>query len=556
MASSSLSLPCKSLLSLLLLLLVSGCSGALSGSRHPLLTPTTTQWNRVSAAPSDELLTMTIVLENHNVELLENYFWAVSTPSDDAYTSYLSVEEVGALVSPPQEDIEMVMKWCADHGADAKMAAKYTNDFITVVVDVATAESMFETSFSKFSRHDQVLTRASAPASIPTELKHIISFVSELNQFPSDAHIEDMILSDAQKRQFGDIITPSTLVKTFSLEGVMGGKASGNSQAIASFLGQFISPSDLQLFQSKFDLEQRKVSAFYGPNEPSNPGVEAQLDIEYITGVGQGIPTFAWSTAGLHEGQEPFVQWAALLNNSPDIPMVHSVSYGDSYDSVDPIYSQRFDVELMKLGARGVTILFASGDNGVGCAKHHCVTVPNWPAQSLYVTAVGGFGSDGGQLSAATLSSGGFSDMNAAPAFQKEAIANYFSQDLKFPPASSYNATGRGIPDVSSFALKVEIVFNGQATLVGGTSCAAPAFAGVVALINDALIANGKKPVGFLNPALYSFPAEAFVDITEGSNGYGCCPGFPAAKGWDPVTGLGGPNYPALLAAFTKAQED
>lgn len=82
----------------------------------------------------------------------------------------------------------------------------------------------------------------------------------------------------------------------------------------------------------------------------------------------------------------------------------------------------------------------------------------------------------------------------------------------------------------------VEIVWQQQAGLVGGTSCSSPIFASVVALLNDRLVAAGKPVLGFLNPFLYSTGASALNDITTGSNP-GCnTNGFPAVAGWDPVS--------------------
>jgi subtilase family serine protease len=76
---------------------------------------------------------------------------------------------------------------------------------------------------------------------------------------------------------------------------------------------------------------------------------------------------------------------------------------------------------------------------------------------------------------------------------------------------------------------------------VGGTSASSPNFAAVIALVNDALLAKGKKPLGFLNPWLYSKAHKTFTDVTIGSS-YGCeTDGFPAQKGWDAVTGWGTP---------------
>ena len=85
--------------------------------------------------------------------------------------------------------------------------------------------------------------------------------------------------------------------------------------------------------------------------------------------------------------------------------------------------------------------------------------------------------------------------------------------------------------------------------MTGGTSAAAPIFASVVNLINEERIKVGKGPVGFVNPVLYANP-EVLNDITNGSNP-GCgTDGFSASKGWDPLTGLGTPNYMKMLDLF------
>lgn len=69
-----------------------------------------------------------------------------------------------------------------------------------------------------------------------------------------------------------------------------------------------------------------------------------------------------------------------------------------------------------------------------------------------------------------------------------------------------------------------------------GTSCSSPTFGGIVGLINDARLSQGKSPVGFLNPLIYEHP-EVFTDIIAGNNP-GCgTQGFQASEGWDPVTG-------------------
>lgn len=99
------------------------------------------------------------------------------------------------------------------------------------------------------------------------------------------------------------------------------------------------------------------------------------------------------------------------------------------------------------------------------------------------------------------------------------------------------------------------IAIQGQLEQVDGTSCSSPVFGAIVALLNSYRQDNGKSPLGFINPLMYALAASdatAFNDITTGNNKCteSCCAryGFEATKGWDPVTGLGTPNFPKLLA--------
>jgi len=198
--------------------------------------------------------------------------------------------------------------------------------------------------------------------------------------------------------------------------------------------------------------------------------------------------------------------------------------------------------------------LFASGDDGVGGSDFFCSKfVPNWPASSPFVTSVGGttLGWIEDIETAASLSGGGFSDYFSMPAYQTEAVSGYM-KDAKdtLPDTTYYNITGRAYPDVSALATGFVIVVNRLPFPgVAGTSCSTPTFAGVVALLNDLRLQQGKHQLGFLNPFLYKLAVDhpdAFFDVIEGTNP-GCgTDGFTAIKGWDPVTGLGSPIYETM----------
>jgi tripeptidyl-peptidase-1 len=167
-----------------------------------------------------------------------------------------------------------------------------------------------------------------------------------------------------------------------------------------------------------------------------------------------------------------------------------------------------------------------------------------WTEDIPSVTAVGA--TQGVPETGAALSSGGFSNYFPMPAYQADAV-NFYVGAVPGLNTSLFNASGRAFPDVSAYGKSVAIVNATQETLVDGTSASTPIFASVIALINDHLLANGKPPLGFLNPWLYT--SNALTDVTDGNNP-GCgTDGFPATIGWDPVAGLGSPNFTALLSA-------
>ncbi|KAJ5171688.1 hypothetical protein N7492_004281 [Penicillium capsulatum] len=262
-------------------------------------------------------------------------------------------------------------------------------------------------------------------------------------------------------------------------------------------------------------------------------------------------------------------------------PNVVSISYGSAEADLPISYQRRQCNEFLKLGMQGVSVVVASGDSGVegrggdptpsNClGKDGKVFAPDFPASCPYLTAVGatyiplGSGAEDHKEEAVTSfpSGGGFSNIYKQPDWQSKAVSDYFSKAKPSYPyyesvnnksfganGGIYNRIGRGYPDVAAIGDNVIIFTGGIPTKIGGTSASAPVFAALLTRINEERLAAKKSTVGYVNPVLYKHP-EAFFDVTKGSNP-GCnTDGFTAAEGWDPVTGLGTPNYPALLKVF------
>ena len=245
-----------------------------------------------------------------------------------------------------------------------------------------------------------------------------------------------------------------------------------------------------------------------------------------------------------------------------------SSSYSDDEQTVPYSYAKTVCNLFAQLGARGVTFLVSSGDSGVG-ANGTCLSnngkntsrfLPEFPNSCPYITSVGGTKDFNPEVAALDptsgfTSGGGFSNYFPRPAYQDDIVPAYI-HSLGTEFSHLYNKTGRGYPDLAAQGQAFMTIWNGTVVPLDGTSASAPTVAGILTLVNDALIAAGKPPLGFLNPALYSGLSKAFTDITSGSAA-GCnSSGFPAQVGWDAVTGFGSPYFPRVVAAVLNGTGD
>ncbi|KAH9833454.1 peptidase S8/S53 domain-containing protein [Rhodofomes roseus] len=249
---------------------------------------------------------------------------------------------------------------------------------------------------------------------------------------------------------------------------------------------------------------------------------------------------------------------------------VMSTSYSYNEADLTPAYEERQCAEYAKLGLMGVTVLYSSGDYGVAGNDGVCLYPngtqadgapdfnPSFPGTCPYITSVGATQVNPNSTvyepesacEQVIYSGGGFSNVFPMPSYQKTAVEYYLTN---YPPPYAptlYNSSGtsRGFPDIAANGANYVVAIDGEFWLVYGTSCSSPVSAAIFSGINDARLAVGKGPIGFINPTIYT-PAfmAAFNDITTGSN-QGCdTEGFYAQPGWDPVTGVGTPNFSKLV---------
>ncbi|KZT64349.1 subtilisin-like protein [Daedalea quercina L-15889] len=515
-------------------------------------------------ASSDTPLTLKIALTQSNPSGLEEALYDVSTPSSANYGQHLSKDEAASYLAPTSETSSAVNAWLQQNGLNAT-AMNPAGDWIRVQTTVGQANELFGASYSVYvheSTGKQVLR--TLEYSIPEEIKSHVTVVHPTVMFPKYSILSPVFSAQTQKRGLPRADASCSTVTPACLQGLYGipttaATESSNTLGVTGYGNDWANQDDLESFLSQYRTDISASTTYSletldggsDPQSSSDAGVEADLDIEYTVGIATGVPvTFISVGESNNDGDlDGFLDTINYLLDQDSPPQVITTSYGDWEPDIDEAMADNLCNAYAQLGARGVSIMFASGDGGVsGVQDRDCTTfVPEFPSGCPYITSVGGTTGTNPET-AVSFSGGGFSNYWATPSYQANAVSGYLDY-LGSTYSGLYNASGRGFPDVATQAQDFEIVTGGAAEPVSGTSCASPTFASIISLLNDELIAAGKSPLGFLNPWLYSTAASALTDITSGDNP-GCnTDGFSATTGWDPVTGLGTPVFSKLKTA-------
>lgn len=410
--------------------------------------------------------------------------------------------------------------------------------------------------------------------SVPSELHGFIDMIQPTTRFGEvreqtswvlEEHIlgrpspHRMTVSEDDSACDTDTVTPDCLRSLYSIPDSPDlDNATSGFMATSNYLGQVPRYGDLNEFITDYFPEGKgatftweSVNGGQLDQNSSKASSEANLDVQYILSTGWPVNLHTYSTAGMGElvpdldepnnmsnQNEPYLDWLTyvLAQDDKDLPHTISTSYGENEQSVPLPYRTKVCEMFGQLGARGVSVIFSSGDTGPGSncqtndGKNTTRFQPVFPASCPYVTAVGGTTGVGPER-AVYLSSGGFSDTWARPAYQDEAVEAYL-ETIGDTFRGLYNTSGRGFPDIAAQASMFHVVDKDMDMLVSGTSAAAPVVAGVVALLNAQRLKAEKPVLGFLNPWLYSSGYQGLTDIVEGGSA-GC-------SGYSMFTGLKG----------------
>ncbi|KAK5988017.1 Tripeptidyl-peptidase sed2 [Cladobotryum mycophilum] len=551
-------------------------------------------WKEIRQGAPDDHVLLNIALRQQSSDILEQRVIDISTPGNPSYGKHLGRDEVRSLTAPSSEAVSEVTAWLKKNGVSS---VEVNNDWIKFGTTVKNANALLNTRFAWYDHSPEDGRYASSTKlrtlsySLPDELVQHIDMVQPTTRFGrigsdtsrvfTSVKYADELEMAADSANTRVPVTPDLLKSLYGINYTA--KASGNLVAVASFLEEYARYSDLDLFKQKyvpqaagqsFDVEL--INGGKNDQNSSEDSGEANLDVQTVLGISHPIPLLQYSTGGYGPaapgadptGNEPYLEFLQHLSAVDDdkLPSVLSVSYGEGEDSVPRDFAYKICNQFLQLGARGVSVIFASGDGGPGgsckrLADNSTYLSGIFPGSCPWVTAVGATNRTNPET-VATFSGGGFSTVYPAPIWQRNAVDGFLNT-LGNKYNGYFNRYGRAIPDVSAQGVDFAIFDKGNLSLIGGTSASVPAFSGIVALLNAARKEAGLPRLGFLNPWLY-WNHNAFTDITHGAS-RGCLKNpvfapngvsWEAVSGWDPATGLGTPKFAELLKAAAPGVEN
>ncbi|KAH9846906.1 subtilisin-like protein [Lenzites betulinus] len=524
-------------------------------------------------APLEKTLKLRFALAQSTPDAIVDALFKVSDPTIPEYGQHLSKAEVEQLVAPSSAAVNAVNAWLTANNLEGTTLSP-AGDWVGFEIPVAKANSLFSANFSVFeygSSGKQAIRTMSY--SLPAGLQCHVDLVHPTTSFPSPASkaqivgIKSSVDSILAKRNVTQDCTDETIPECVQFLydiPLTPATNSSNRLGVTGRTGNSAHFSFLQQFLTMFRPDMNPTTNFSvvgidgGTNPQQGPSVsEGELDIQYTVGIATDVPvTYYFIGEDFQDGDlEGFLDEVNVILSEENPPHVLTTSYGmPSETDISFALTDKLCKAYAQMGARGVSVLYASGDSGVGCpsGSDDLVFQATFPSNCPYVTSVGGTQGFPDE-EAWRGSSGGFSNYFARPAYQDDAVNAFLAQLGDKNANATFNRTGRAFPDISAKA-DGYIIFAAGLSGITGTSASSPVTASVIALLNDRLAVAGRPPLGFLNPWLYSVGKSALHDIVSGNSSVICesddpVPrGFDAAPGWDPVTGLGTPNFPKLLA--------
>ena len=514
---------------------------------------------RMGKMPGDQVMTLNIVLPLRDEAGLDKFLKALYDPASPGYRQFVSVPQFTERFGPSQKDYEAVVKFAEKHKF-AIMGGSRDGMNVVIKGSVSTVEKAFHVKIGSYQRNAENQTFY-APDREPTaDLPFSLWHISGLDNYsvPKPRLITKTAFAKAHGLNPDAVTTHATTGSGPSASflgsdmraAYYGGTAltgAGQNLGLLEYAGTDL--DDLATYYKNAGQTNNVPVTLLSTDGTSTSCLQSDgcddseqtIDVTQALGMAPGLASLV-----VYIGSTDTAIISAMTTHSP-LPATIGCSWG--WTPADP---NTLDPYFKKMAAQGQTFLAASGDSSTWSSTNEA-----WPADDANVVSVGGTdlvtASAAGPWQSETAwvnSGGGISpDSIAIPSWQQlSGVIN----------ANNHGSTTlRNGPDVAANANFTFYVCANQtacaANQLGGTSFAAPMWAGYLALVNQQAAANGAPPVGFINPAIYTQNITAanyagnFHDVASGTSG-----SFSAVPGYDLVTGWGSPNGGGLINALTK----
>jgi subtilase family serine protease len=495
----------------------------------------------VGRLPETQSMRFDVVLALRHQPELDNFLQELYDPFSSSYRRFLTPKEFTARFGPSQEDYDALIHFAKTNGFIVMGGSRDAMD-VQLKGTVAAIERAFHVTMGLY-QHPTENRIFFAPDREPTvDLPFQLWHISGLDNFsiprPLVRHKNFQAKPNVVKGSCpGGFYCGSDMRAAY-----YGGTAltgAGQNAGLLEFLGYDL--ADLNTYFTNVG-QKNNVPVTGVSTDGSSLNCFASQgcdDTEQILDMTQAI-----SMAPGLKGLYIFVgntDTAMLSSMSTHTPLVGEIGSSWSWRPPDPSAA---DPYFKKFATQGQNFFQAAGDSGAYTPSSTFV----FPGDDPYVTVVGGTDlqvtTPGGPWSSETAwvdGGGGIYTPDSFPIPAWQQLPGVITK------ANNGSTTIRNSPDVSgesNFDFYVCADQNGCSSGWGGTSFAAPMWAGFMALINQQAIANGNPQLGFINPAVYAIGvgsgySAAFHDITSGSNGEPTTPGYDLATGWGSPNGVG-----------------
>ena len=514
---------------------------------------------------------LSVSLPLRNQAKLHDMLSKIYDPTSPQYHQFLTAEQFNDPATgfaPTADQSNQVKQYLISKGISENNISISTNhQFVSAAGSVANVESAFNVKLHQYKTPSgQLRYGTDKSPSVPNALAGLIQNVSGLDNFAT-YRIPEPVKSAAQVTGSG--YTPQQIQQAYGVDTLQNQGIDGTGQTIAFLeLDNFVD-SDITAFQQKYNLGNGTYQRVVVGNgaKVGQGAAEVTLDMEIGFSIAPKANQLIY--IGENTGQGINDLYSKIVNDNRAKQV--SISWGLCEQSTGSAELQTLDTIFQQGAAQGISFYAASGDNGAYDCGDNNLGVDS-PADDPWVTGVGGT-SLSTTSSSTTSSSGAYASENAwacttctknAP--NGSGSGGGVSAQFGLPdfqknvnPTDAGSSPARYVPDVSANAdPKTGYLIYCTATAggcsssspdltVGGTSAAAPLWAGSAALINQYLDKD-KKALGNANSTLYAVAQgknSAFHDVTTGDN-----LNYKATSGYDLATGLGSPNVAELAKAI------